>query len=71
VSGAVKAGRVNPQQLVFAGTRASFDETRALVRRVDEARWALEVHRTSQPKASAIDFARRLLEVIDGHSERP
>jgi RNA polymerase sigma factor (sigma-70 family) len=66
VAGAVKTGRIDPHQLVFAGTRASFEETRALVRQVDEARWALEVHRTSHPRASSIDFARRLIAVIDG-----
>jgi len=65
VAGAVKAGRINPEQLVFAGTRVSFADTRALVRQVDEARWALEVHRTSHPRASSIDFARRLINVFD------
>ena len=71
VSGAVRTGRVNPQQLVFARSGVSFEETRDLVRRVDEARWALEVHRTSQPKESSIDFARRLLHVIDRPSDAP
>ena len=37
----------------------SFQEARALVRQVDEARWASEVHRTSQPRASSVDFAHR------------
>jgi len=66
VAGALRDGRINAHQLVFAGTRSSFEETRALVRQVDEARWALEVHRTSHPKASSIDFARRLLDAIGG-----
>ena len=66
VAGALQNGRVNSHQLNFAGTRSSFEETRALVRQVDEARWALEVHRTSHPKASSIDFARRLLDTIGG-----
>jgi len=43
----------------------SFQEARALVRQVDEARWAMEVHRTSQPRSSTIDFAQRLLDAID------
>jgi hypothetical protein len=38
---------------------------RALVRKVDEARWALEVHRTSLRRASSIDFAQRLLDAIE------
>lgn len=54
-----------PQPLHFARRAISFQEARALVRRVDEARSALEVHRTSQPRDSPIDFAHRLLEAID------
>lgn len=51
--------------LQFAGRATSFRQARALVRQVDEARWAMEVHRSSQPKASSIDFARRLMDVFD------
>jgi len=51
--------------LQFARRATSFQEARALVREVDEARWALEVHRTSLPRASSIDFAQRLLDAID------
>lgn len=54
-----------PQPLTFARQATSFQQARALVRRVDEARWALEVHRTSQPRASSVDFAQRLLHAID------
>ena len=54
-----------PQPLHFARRALSFQEARALVRRVDDARSALEVHRTSQPRDSPIDFAQRLLEAID------
>jgi RNA polymerase sigma factor (sigma-70 family) len=57
------AGEARPVQ--FARHATSFQEARALVRQVDEARWAIEVHRTSQPRASSIDFAQRLLEAID------
>jgi len=52
-------------QLQFARRPTSFLEARALVRHVDEARWAREVHRTSEPRASAVDFAQRLLRAID------
>jgi len=51
--------------LAFARRATSFREARELVRKVDEARWALEVHRTSLPRASSIDFAQRLLDAID------
>jgi hypothetical protein len=65
VTGAVLDGRVNIHQLTFARSQASFEETKARVRQVDEARWALEVHRTTHPKDSSVDFARRLLETLD------
>jgi RNA polymerase sigma factor (sigma-70 family) len=58
-----EAGEARPIQ--FAGRATSFQDARSLVRRVDEARWALEVHRSSQPRASSIDFAQRLLDAID------
>jgi RNA polymerase sigma factor (sigma-70 family) len=57
------AGDARPVQ--FARRAVSFQDARTLVRQVDEARWALEVHRTSQPRASSIDFAQRLLDTID------
>ena len=43
----------------FGRRATSFTEARALVRRVEEARWAMEVHRSSQPQAPSIDFAQR------------
>jgi RNA polymerase sigma factor (sigma-70 family) len=58
-----------PQPLHFARRAISFQEARALVRRVDDARSAFEVHRTSQPRDSPIDFAQRLLEAIDPSEE--
>jgi RNA polymerase sigma factor (sigma-70 family) len=56
-------GEARPIQ--FARRETSFRQARALVRRVDEARWALEVHRTSTARQSAVDFAQRLLDAID------
>ena len=57
--------------LQFARQATSFQEARALVRQVDQARWALEVHRTSLPRASSIDFAQRLLDAIDHSRSSP
>ena len=65
VSSALRLGRVNPDVLDFAQQPVSYQETRELVRRTEEARWALQVHRSSHPRASAIDFARRLAQSID------
>jgi RNA polymerase sigma factor (sigma-70 family) len=65
VSAALRAGRVREDSLDFANKASSYDQTRSYVRRVEEARWALEIHRSSRPRASSVDFARRLIQVID------
>jgi RNA polymerase sigma factor (sigma-70 family) len=49
----------------FGRRATSFADARALVRRVDEARWALQVHRTSAPADASAAFVQRLLGVID------
>jgi len=66
---ALKAGRVHAESCSYADKASSFEDVRALVRQVDEARWALEVHRSSQPRASSVDFARRLVETLDLHAQ--
>ncbi len=43
------SGKVHSGARSFAAAPSSFADARSLVRRVDEARWALEVHRTSHP----------------------
>ena len=62
---ALRLGRVRPDALDFAERPSSFQEIRALIRRAEQARWALQVHRTSHPLASPIDFARRLVQSLD------
>jgi len=62
---AVRLGRVREDVLHFAGKASSYHETRAYVRRVEEAKRALEVHRSSQPRASSVELTRRLIRVID------
>jgi RNA polymerase sigma factor (sigma-70 family) len=66
---ALRAGKVRIASCDFAATASSFQQTRAIIRQVDEARWALEVHRTSHPRASSVDFARRLIETIDARRD--
>lgn len=66
VANNARAGRINPAQPAFAGRVSSFDESRAMVRQVDEARRAVALHRTSQPKNSDVDFARRIVGMFDG-----
>jgi DNA-directed RNA polymerase specialized sigma24 family protein len=60
VAAALRAGRIQPDALAFARTGSSFEEAHALIRQVTEARRALELYRTSRPRASSVDFAHRL-----------
>jgi RNA polymerase sigma factor (sigma-70 family) len=61
----VRIGKVNPEDCCYADKKTSFQQTRAIVRGVEEARWALQVHRTSSPRASTVDFARQLVAILD------
>ena len=70
VPAALRLGRVRPDALDFAEHPSSYQETRALVRRAEEARWALQVHRASQPRACVVDFARRIAKSFDSPDER-
>jgi hypothetical protein len=65
VPAAVRLGRVRPDALDFAQRPSSYQEIRHLVRRVEHARWALEVHRSSSPRASSVDFSRRIVQALD------
>ncbi len=65
VPAALRAGRIREEGVDFAENASSYRETRSFVRRVEEARWALEVHRSNQPCASSVDFARRLVQALD------
>jgi RNA polymerase sigma factor (sigma-70 family) len=69
VPAALRLGRVTPDALDFAQQPTSYQETRGLVRRAEEARWALQVHRSTHPRASAVDFARRLAQSLDSTRE--
>lgn len=71
VPAALGVGRIRPQALDFAEKAASYRETRALIRRVETARWALEVHRSSHPRTSSVDFARRLARSLDSAQNPP
>lgn len=69
VPAALRLGRARADALDFAASASSFQEARAVIRRVEEARWALEVHRTSHPRDSSVDFARRLAQALDPQRE--
>jgi RNA polymerase sigma factor (sigma-70 family) len=65
VPAALRLGRIRHDALDFAQEPSSYHETRQLVRRAEQTRWALQVHRTSQPRASVVDFARRLAQSLE------
>jgi RNA polymerase sigma factor (sigma-70 family) len=64
VPAAIQLGRVRPGDLDFAGAGCSFAEARAAVRTIDEARRVLEIYRSNRPRASAVDFARRVVSAL-------
>jgi RNA polymerase sigma factor (sigma-70 family) len=65
VPAALHAGRVRADAFNFATKASSYAEIRDRVRHVESARRALEVHRTSHPPTSSVDFARRLVQALD------
>jgi RNA polymerase sigma factor (sigma-70 family) len=65
VPAALRLGRVRSDALDFAERPSSYQEIRELIRRAEQARWALQLHRTSHPLASPVDFARRLVQSLD------
>jgi RNA polymerase sigma factor (sigma-70 family) len=71
VPAALRLGRIREGVVDFAEQAGSYRDTRAIVRQVEEARWALQVHRSSHPKASAIDFARRLVSALESDGRLP
>jgi RNA polymerase sigma factor (sigma-70 family) len=65
VPAALRIGRINPEAVDLAQQPSSYRETRAVVRQAEQARWALQVHRASHPRASTVDFARRIAQSFD------
>lgn len=65
VPAALRVGRIREDGLDFASKASSFQEAKSFVRDVEEARSVLAIHRSSQPRSSSIDFARRLAQVLD------
>lgn len=71
VPAALRLGRLREDALDFADQARSYRATRAFVRQVEQARWALQVHQSSQPRASSVDFARRLVSALDAVQPPP
>lgn len=66
---ALRAGKVRAEACDYAAGPSSFEQARAVVRQVDEARRAFALYHSSQPRASSINFARRLMETIEARSK--
>jgi RNA polymerase sigma factor (sigma-70 family) len=69
VPAALRAGKIRADACHYAARASSFQQARAVVRQVEEARRAFAVHRSSQPRASSIDFARRLMETFESRQD--
>jgi RNA polymerase sigma factor (sigma-70 family) len=65
VTVALRLGRVRPERFEHAGAPASFEEARAVIRQVEHAKRAIELHRASRPRDSDVDFASRLASALD------
>lgn len=65
IPSSLRIGRINVQNCNFATAPSSYEQTRALVRQVDEARWAIQVHRSNRPKGASSDFAKRIMRSLD------
>jgi RNA polymerase sigma factor (sigma-70 family) len=61
----LRSGKISAGSCQYAAAPSSFQQIKAMVRQVDEARWAFQVHRTSNPRVSSIDFARQLVEKLE------
>jgi RNA polymerase sigma factor (sigma-70 family) len=62
---AVRLGRARTDALQFAEASVSFEDLRAIVRRAGEARAALALHRSTRPRESSVDVARRVLGAVE------
>jgi RNA polymerase sigma factor (sigma-70 family) len=68
VTSALRVGKISGHACNYAATPSSFEQIRGMVRQVEEARWAIQVHRTNHPRAASTDYARQLLQTLDIHS---
>jgi RNA polymerase sigma factor (sigma-70 family) len=69
VPAALRSGKVRADACNYAANASSFQQARAVVQQVEEARRAFAIHRSSHPRASSIDFARRLMETFESRKD--
>jgi RNA polymerase sigma factor (sigma-70 family) len=68
VPAAIRLGRVRPDAPAFAEHAVSFDQLRATVRGVEQARVALALHRSTQPRGPAEDLVRQIMTALEAAS---
>lgn len=67
ISSGLRSGRIHEERCNYAAASRSFTEIRTMVQQVEEARWALQVHRTNHPREASVDFTRRLIGILAVH----
>jgi RNA polymerase sigma factor (sigma-70 family) len=65
VAAAVRLGRVRPGESTFPAGGVSFDEARAVVRRVEDAQRVIELHRRALPEGSAPNVAELVISALE------
>lgn len=65
VPAAVRLGRVRPNAPSFAEHAVSVDQLRATVRGVEQARVALTLHRSTQPRGVEVDVVRQIMASLE------
>lgn len=66
---AIRLGRIPGQGAALARKAASFDEARAVVRRVEHAQRVVELHRSAQTHDSGLAVANLVMAALDAKAE--
>jgi RNA polymerase sigma factor (sigma-70 family) len=69
VPAAMSLGRVRPGRPLLAAQHASFQQARALISRVEDAKRVVEVHRTAYPRGPSRDIARLVISLLEPSSD--
>jgi RNA polymerase sigma factor (sigma-70 family) len=65
VEAAVRLGRARSDAPLFAASGTSFDEVRATIRRVEDAKRVIELHRSNHPRGPTLDFAELVVSALE------
>jgi RNA polymerase sigma factor (sigma-70 family) len=65
VPAAIRLGRLRPDAPAFAEHAVSFNQLRATVRGVEQARVALALHRSNRPRGPDVDVVRQIMTALE------